>query len=108
MKILQRFCSDETGFIIASELVLVATILVIGFIVGLVSLRNQVVQELIDLGQAIGSLDQSYACGTGKNNGSLAAGSVGQSWNNAGQSWNSGSQGSGAISVYQWSPNGLQ
>jgi hypothetical protein len=55
--------NDEAGFIVSAELVLVATILVIGMIVGLVSVRNQVVQELVDVGQAIGNLSQSYAYG---------------------------------------------
>ena len=59
--ILGRLWNDERGFIISAELVLIATILVIGMIVGLVSLRNQVVQELVDVGQAIGSVSQSFA-----------------------------------------------
>jgi len=54
---------DDHGFVISAELVLVATILVIGMIVGLVSVRNQVVQELVDVGQAIGNLSQSYCFG---------------------------------------------
>lgn len=58
---LSRLWNDDRGFIISAELVLVATILVIGMIVGLVSIRNQVVQELVDVGQAIGSISQSYA-----------------------------------------------
>lgn len=61
MKVLARLWADEAGFIVSAELVLVATILVIGMIVGLVSLRNQVVQELVDVGQAVGSMTQSYA-----------------------------------------------
>ena len=44
----------------SAELVLVATILVIGMIVGLVELQCAVVGELSDLGDAIGNLDQSY------------------------------------------------
>jgi hypothetical protein len=52
---------DEAGFIVSAELVLVATILVISMVVGLVCIRNQVVQELIDVGQAIGSICQTYA-----------------------------------------------
>jgi hypothetical protein len=64
MRCLKRLWNDEAGFIISAELVLVATVLVIGMIVGLVSLRNQVVQELVDVGQAIGSISQSFAyCG---------------------------------------------
>jgi hypothetical protein len=61
MSLFRRLWADEAGFIISAELVLVATILVIGMIVGLTSLRNQVVQELVDVGQAIGSLSQTYA-----------------------------------------------
>ena len=58
---MRNLWKDEAGFIISAELVLVATIVVIGLIVGLVSLRNQVVQELVDVGQAIGSISQSFA-----------------------------------------------
>jgi hypothetical protein len=57
---MRNLWKDEAGFIVSAELVLVATILVIGLIVGMVSLRNQVVQELVDVGQAIGSLSQSF------------------------------------------------
>ncbi|MBD3672503.1 MAG: hypothetical protein HUJ26_03155 [Planctomycetaceae bacterium] len=58
--ILSRFWRDEAGFVISSELVLVATILVIGMISGLTAVRDGVVQELGDVGQAVGSVDQDY------------------------------------------------
>lgn len=51
---------DETGFIVSAELVLIATITVIGVIVGLAEVQNAVVNELNDIGDAIGSLNQSY------------------------------------------------
>ena len=57
---LNNLWNDEAGFIISAELVLVATIVVIGLIVGLTVVRNQVVQELVDVGQAIGSISQSF------------------------------------------------
>jgi len=63
--------NDEAGFVISTELLLVATILVLGVIVGLVSVRNNVVTELADLAGAIGALDQTYgfsgitACNSG-------------------------------------------
>ena len=61
---LKRLLSDDAGFIISTELVLVATIVVISMVVGLACIRNQVVQELIDVGQAIGCINQSYGyCG---------------------------------------------
>ncbi len=67
MRMLRSLWDDERGFIVSAELVLIATILVIGLIVGMVSLRNQVVQELVDVGQAIGSLSQSFCfAGTAK------------------------------------------
>ena len=58
MKLLRKLWKDEAGFIISAELVLVATMLVIGMIVGLTVLRNQVVQELGDLGAALGMISQ--------------------------------------------------
>ena len=60
-KFLQKLWRDDVGFIISAELVLVATIVVISMVVGLACIRNQVVQELIDVGQAIGNINQSYA-----------------------------------------------
>jgi hypothetical protein len=61
MKCLRKLWNDEAGFIVSTELVLVATIVVIGLIVGLAVLRNQVVQELVDTGMSIGSISQSWA-----------------------------------------------
>jgi Flp pilus assembly pilin Flp len=65
------FLLDESGFIVSSELVLLATILTIGSIAGVVTVRDAVVTELGDLGSAIKGLDQSYSyasvitpCGT--------------------------------------------
>jgi hypothetical protein len=60
MKLLHRLWADEAGFVVSTELVLVATVLVIGLIVGLTELRNQVVQELGDVAMAIGNINQSY------------------------------------------------
>lgn len=57
---LRNLLNDEAGFIVSAELVLVATLLVIGLIVGLSSIQHAVVQELNDVGDAIGSLNQSY------------------------------------------------
>lgn len=63
MKHFRRLWEDDAGFVISAELVLVATIVVIGMIIGLVFVRNQVVQELVDVAQAIGNINQSYAFG---------------------------------------------
>ncbi len=53
--------NDEAGFIVSAELVLVATLLVIGLIVGLSEVQHAVVSELNDVGDAIGELNQAYS-----------------------------------------------
>ena len=58
--LLSRLYCDEAGFIVSAELVIVATILVIGMIVGLAEVANGVNQELEDVGSAVGALNQSY------------------------------------------------
>jgi len=60
VSLLHRLWHDEVGFIATTDLILLATITVLGLIVGLVEYRNQVVQEFADLGQAVGHLNQSY------------------------------------------------
>jgi len=57
---LKALLHDETGAILSAELVLITTILVIGLIVGLSELQDAVVNELNDVGEAIGSLNQGY------------------------------------------------
>lgn len=58
--LLKSFIRDEHGFIISAELILVATLLVIGMIVGLSEVQHSVTQELNDVGDALGSLNQSF------------------------------------------------
>ena len=60
MNVLHRIWADEAGFVVSTELVLVATTLVVGMLVGLVTVRDQVVQELGDVALAIGNVNQSY------------------------------------------------
>ena len=57
---LKNFWNDEAGAIISAELAIVLTIVVIGMVTGLSSLRDAVITELADVGAAIGSLNQSY------------------------------------------------
>jgi len=58
---LNKFWNDEAGIIVSAEIVLVATILVLGMIVGLVELQASIVSELGDLSSAFGNIDQSYS-----------------------------------------------
>ena len=56
-----RFWREEHGAIVSAEIMLVATILVIGVIVGLSALRDSVVTELADVAQALANVSQSYS-----------------------------------------------
>lgn len=76
MSLLARFWKDEDGFVVSSELVLIATILVLGLIVGLASVRDQLVQELGDVAAAIATLNQSYSFSAVLGHHSSTAGSV--------------------------------
>lgn len=51
----------QAGFIVSAELVLIATILVIGLVVGMVAIRDAMTGEMADVAEAIGNLDQSYS-----------------------------------------------
>lgn len=58
--LLNSLYRDETGFIISAEFVLIATICVIGLVVGLSEIQHAVVAELNDVAEAIGSVNQSF------------------------------------------------
>lgn len=61
MKMFQQFWNDESGFVVSTELVLIATVLVLGMIVGLTTLRDQVIAELADVAAAMSNTNQSYS-----------------------------------------------
>ncbi|MBX3414548.1 MAG: hypothetical protein KF708_17810 [Pirellulales bacterium] len=63
MSAIRRLWNEEDGAIVSSELVLVATLLVIGVVTGLSSVRTAVVTELGDVADAIGAINQSYSFG---------------------------------------------
>jgi Flp pilus assembly pilin Flp len=60
-KFMSQFWNDEAGFVISSELIFVATLLVIGLLTGLTTIRDQVLGELGDVADAISEFDQSYS-----------------------------------------------
>ncbi len=59
-RVLSALLQDEAGFIVSAELVLIGTLLVIGMIVGLSEVQHAIVQELNDVAEAIGSVNQSF------------------------------------------------
>lgn len=56
-----RLWREESGFVISSELIFIMTIVVIGLITGLVTVRDQVITELADVADAVSEVDQSYS-----------------------------------------------
>lgn len=60
MSLITRLYNDDAGFLISAELVLVATILVLGMVVGLAEVQSAVVQELEDVASAFGAVNQSF------------------------------------------------
>jgi hypothetical protein len=69
---------DETAFIISAEIMLIATILVLGLIVGFTAVRDTMISELSDTGASLGQINQSFSYG----------GLTGHSSNLAGSSFN--------------------
>jgi hypothetical protein len=59
-KLLAQLWSDDCGALIATEFLFVATILVIGIVVGLATVRDAVNVELAELANAILALSQGY------------------------------------------------
>ncbi len=57
LSVAKRFLRDDEGFIITIELILIATIVGIGSIVGLTTLRNAINSELADVSDAIESME---------------------------------------------------
>lgn len=51
----------QGGFILTTELVLLSTIMLVGLIVGLTTMRDSVVAEMNDVADAIGRMNQGYA-----------------------------------------------
>jgi hypothetical protein len=56
-----RLWSEEDGVIVSSELVLFSTVVVIGMLVGLQTVRDAVTRELGDFAMSIGTINQSYS-----------------------------------------------
>jgi Flp pilus assembly pilin Flp len=72
----KKFWNDDCGAIVSTEIVLVITILGIGMIVGLSTLRNAVVAELADVAAAVNNVDQSYSYSAVSGHASNTSGSV--------------------------------
>ncbi len=56
---LQKLLRDEEGFVVSSELILIATIVGLSMAVGLTEVSHAVTRELIDVGNGFSRLNQS-------------------------------------------------
>jgi Flp pilus assembly pilin Flp len=74
-RLLRKLWSDDSGALIATEWVFVATILVLGIITGLVAVRQAVLSELTEFANAVLALNQSYSFSGQSNCQSSTAGS---------------------------------
>ena len=59
--LLSRIWSDDRGVILATELMFILMLVVIGVITGLVALRQAIISESVEAAQGIMALNQSYA-----------------------------------------------
>jgi|SaaInl7_100m_RNA_FD_contig_21_665351_length_1048_multi_26_in_0_out_0_1 hypothetical protein len=75
-KLAMRLWRDDAGFVVSTELVLVATILVIGVTIGQATLRDAVISELADTAGAINDINQSYSYSTVTGHSSSVSGSL--------------------------------
>lgn len=61
MATIKRLWEDEAGAAYTMEIILVATLLVIGLVVGLATLRDSVVNKLGDVAGAVDDIVQTYS-----------------------------------------------
>lgn len=59
-KKLRLFILEDGAFIVSSEVLLLATVAVLGLLVGIQNIRNVIFHEFEDLVETFGFLDQSY------------------------------------------------
>jgi Flp pilus assembly pilin Flp len=75
MKMLHRLYADESGFVISAELILIASIVVLGLIVGMTAIRDAVTTEMADTASSFGQVNQSFSISGAMGHASSTAGS---------------------------------
>ena len=61
MKVFGKLWRDADGFVVSSELILIATVVVIGLLTGLAAVRDAVISELSDVAGAIQDINEAQA-----------------------------------------------
>lgn len=60
-RLIARLWTEEAGFILSTELVLIASLVVLAMVVGLSEVALNINNELEDVASAFGSVNQSFA-----------------------------------------------
>lgn len=76
MSALSRLWSEDAGFVISTEAIIVLTMLIGAAVVGWGAVREAIVSELADIGEAIAALDQSYSFSGFQGHSASCSGSV--------------------------------
>ena len=74
-QLMRKLWQDDCGALISAEFLFVATILVIGVIIGLTAVRTAINVELTELGNAFLALSQGFAISGQSNNSANVDGS---------------------------------
>jgi Flp pilus assembly pilin Flp len=64
-RLLKNLWRDDCGSVGSAEIMLIMTLVCIGMIVGMKSLRDAAVTEMADMAQALANLNQSYSFSAG-------------------------------------------
>ena len=60
MRLLYRLWSEDDGYILSSEVVLLGSLLIVGSIAGITAVRDSIVGEMQDVSNALGGMNQSF------------------------------------------------
>lgn len=73
--IASHLISDESGFIVSAELILIGTIAVLSMVVGLSEVSFSINHELHDVASAFGAMNQSFRANGASGHGGQSSGS---------------------------------
>ncbi|MEI8379501.1 MAG: branched-chain amino acid aminotransferase [Planctomycetota bacterium] len=73
--VVKRLISDESGFIVSAELVLIGTVAVLAMVVGLSEVSFNINNELHDIASAFGAMNQSFRANGASGHGGQSSGS---------------------------------
>lgn len=61
MRLLYRLWTEEDGYILSSEVVLLGSLLVVGSIAGITAVRDSIVGEMEDMSNSLSGMNQSFS-----------------------------------------------